>query len=102
MGLRSSSCEAPTGIGHSEGCNVEASEWPNSQNDYVGGKGVPGKNLLPGVGKFFLTSKLDPPPPSPAIYSNIARGLSFLRHHATKGTMSLALPSLRRTSLDSE
>jgi len=52
-------------------------------------KGVPGKNLLPRGSKFFLTSKLDPPPPSPAIYGNIAGGFSFLRHHATKDIISL-------------
>ena len=54
-------------------------------------KGVLGKNLLPRVGKVFLTSKLDLPPPSLAIYGNTAHGFSFLRHHMTKDIISLAL-----------
>ena len=58
-----------------------------SMNNFGTTKRVPGKNLLPGVGKFFLTSKLDHP--SPAIYGNIVRGFSLLRHHATKDIISL-------------
>jgi len=44
-------------------------------------KGGPGSKFVPGVGKFFLASNLDPPPPSPAIYSNFAREISFFGHH---------------------
>ena len=59
-------------------------------------KGVP--VYYPGLVNFFWPLSLTP---SAAIYSNIACGLSFLRHHMTKGTMSLALPSLQRTNMQS-
>ena len=56
-------------------------------------KGVLGKNLLPGVGKFFwppsMTIHTHTHTPSPAIYGNIAHGFSILRHHATKDLISL-------------
>jgi len=44
-------------------------------------KGVPGLKFVPGVGKFFLASNLDPPPPSPTIYSNFARENSLFGHY---------------------